>query len=246
MFEEELPNKKIGYLSPLPVIENGPYEFYQLVPKGILLVMIAVGLQEFTRKDVERVFSGIDHQLELLRERGVDVILQAGVPLPLIAGPDFLARLLSYIENRANVPATSTVLNVVAAIKHLDLKKIAVANKWSNQMNATLEEFFSRDGISVVGVNTRSMNPSEFVKLSSAQSITLGYELGRRALEEFPAADGVYIGGGTWLTLPIITKLESEFHKPVITNQIASVWHVLHLLNCWERIAEQGMLLNSD
>ena len=142
MFEHEIPKKKIGYLSPLPVIENGPYEFYQLVPKGILLVMIAVGLQEFTRQDVERVFSSIDHQIELLQERSVDIILQAGVPLPLLAGPDFLPRLLTYIENKANVPATSTVLNVVAAIKHLGLKKIAIANKWSNQMNATLEEFF--------------------------------------------------------------------------------------------------------
>ena len=126
----------------------------------------------------------IDHQIELLQERSVDIILQAGVPLPLLAGPDFLTRLLTYIENKANVPATSTVLNVVAAIKHLGLKKIAVANKWSNQMNATLEEFFTRDGISVVGVNTRSMNPSEFVKISSEQSMTLGYQLGRRALEE--------------------------------------------------------------
>ena len=246
MFEHEIPKKKIGYLSPLPVIENGPYEFYQLVPKGILLVMIAVGLQEFTRQDVERVFSAIDHQIELLQERSVDIILQAGVPLPLLAGPDFLTRLLTYIENKANVPATSTVLNVVAAIKHLGLKKIAIANKWSNQMNSTLEEFFTRDGISVIGVNTRSMEPSEFVKISSEQSMTLGYQLGRRALEDYPTADGVYIGGGTWMTLPIIAKLETEFRKPVITNQIASVWHVLHLLNCWERIAERGMLLNSD
>ena len=185
-------------------------------------------------------------RFELLRERSVDIILQAGVPLPLLAGPDFLARLLAYIENKANVPATSTVLNVVAAIKHLGLKKIAVANKWSNQMNATLKEFFTRDAISVVGVNTQSMNPSEFVKISSEQSMTLGYQLGRRALEDFPTADGVYIGGGTWLTLPIITKLEREFCKPVITNQIASVWHVLHLLKCWEPIAEPGLLLNSD
>jgi hypothetical protein len=35
MFEEFLPKKKIGVLSPLAVIDNSAYEFYQLVPRGI-------------------------------------------------------------------------------------------------------------------------------------------------------------------------------------------------------------------
>ena len=246
MFESDAPSKKIGYLSPLPVIENGPYEFYQLVPKGIIMVMIAVGLQEFTREDVERAFAPLDEQIQRLQERGVDIILQAGVPLPLLAGPDYLARLLAHIEAKTNLPATSTVLNVVAAAKHLGLRSIAVANKWSAAMNGTLGEFFSGDGISVAGVNTRSMVPSEFVKINSEQSMMLAYELGRGALEEFPTADGLYIGGGTWLTLPVITRLEEEFRKPVITNQIATVWHLLHLLGCWKSIPGHGVLLNGD
>jgi hypothetical protein len=30
--------------------------------------------------------------------------------------------------------------------------------------------------------------------------------------------EGVYIGGGAWLTLPVISRLEAEFGEPVITN----------------------------
>jgi len=246
MFDDDIPRHKIGCLSPLPVIDNGPYEFYQLVPRGIMMVMIPVGLQAFTREDVERVFAPIDEKLGLLMERGVEIIEQAGVPLPVLVGPDFLARLLDRIEKKTKVPATSTVLDVVAAAKHLGLQNIALANKWTQQMNDTLGEFFARGGVSVIGTSTRPMAPSEFVKIKSADNLSLAYELGRGALERFPAADGLYIGGGAWLTLPVITRLEEEFGKPVITNQVATVWHLLHLLNCWEPIAGRGRLMASD
>ena len=246
MFDDDIPRHKIGCLSPLSVIDNGPYEFYQLVPQGIMMVMIPVGLQTFTRADVERVFAPIDEKLEQLMERGVDIIQQAGVPLPLLVGPDFLSALLDRIEKKTHVPVTSTVLDVVASAKHLGLKRIAVANKWNQQMNDTLGEFFAQGGVSVVGASTRPMVPSEFVKISSGDNLSLAYELGREALEKFPGADGVYIGGGAWLTLPVITRLEAEFGKPVITNQVATVWHLLHLLNCWKPRAGYGRLMESD
>ncbi|MEE9550173.1 MAG: hypothetical protein V3W08_07220 [Candidatus Binatia bacterium] len=246
MFEEYVPKRKIGCLSPLPLIDNEPYEFYQLVPKGIMTVMIPLGLQHFTRGDVERVFASVDEQLELLLERGVDIVLQAGVPLPILVGPDFLDRLLAHMEEKTGVPATSTVLNVVAAAKHLGIKGIALANKWNDQMNETLGQFFARESISVTGTYTRSMVPSEFVKMTSLESLNLAYQLGRSALENNPSADGLYIGGGAWLTLPVVERLEHEFGKPVITNKVSTVWHLLHLLDCWNRIPGYGRLLDSD
>ena len=84
MFENDLPKRKIGVLTPLPVIDNGAYEFYRLVKDRIILVMIPVGLSEFTSKDVERVFSPIDSYLDKLMERRVDIVVQSGVPLPAL------------------------------------------------------------------------------------------------------------------------------------------------------------------
>ena len=40
MFEDYLPKRKIGTLCPLAVIDNHAYEFYQLVPSGVMLVMV--------------------------------------------------------------------------------------------------------------------------------------------------------------------------------------------------------------
>jgi maleate isomerase len=206
-------------------------------------VAVPLGLQEFTAEDVERVFEPIDRQLDLLLERGVDLVQQAGVPLPLLVGPEALQRLLDRIAARTKLPATSTVLDVVAATKQLGIAKIAIANKWTEAMNRTLAQFFAKEGISVVGANTQPMNPSEFVGMASDASLHLAYALGRGAFERYPDAEGVYIGGGAWLTLPVIGRLEAEFGKPVLTNQVATVWHTLQLLNCWAPIQGFGRLL---
>ena len=117
MFEQFVPKLKIGALKPLAVIDNSAYEFYRLAPPGVMLVMIPVGLDKFSKEDVERVFAPIDAYVDQLMERGVDLIMQSGVPLPLLLGVEAHDRLIDRIAKRSGKPATSSVLGVVAAAK---------------------------------------------------------------------------------------------------------------------------------
>ena len=48
MFEDAVPRLKIGALKPLSVVDNSAYEFYRIAPPGVMLVMIPVGLGEFS------------------------------------------------------------------------------------------------------------------------------------------------------------------------------------------------------
>jgi maleate cis-trans isomerase len=246
MFENDLPKRKIGILSPLSVIDNGAYEFYRLVKDRIMLVLIPVGLSEFSGKDVERVFAPINSYLDKLMERRVDIIVQSGVPLPALIGVEAHDRLIAHIKNYAGRPATSSVLGVVDAAKSLGIKKIAFANKWSETMNTTLGEFFSRGNIRVAGVASKVLAPSEFQKMSKEDNIELAYALGRQALIGLPEADGLYIGGGAWLSQPVAEALEAEFEKPVITNVAAQIRNVLKIVDCWTPIPGHGRLLGLE
>jgi len=241
--DDYFPLRKIGFLAPLPVIDNHAYEFYHLAPPRVMSVMIAVGLAEFSVQDVERVFAPIEQLTAQLAERGVDVVVQSGVPLPILIGREALERVLQRIEKVAGVPATSTVLCVVEAAQALGIQNVAVANKWTESMNASLAEFFAAGGIRTVGTSARPMAPAEFVKMDAAEALDLAYTLGRAALETNPEADGLYIGGGAWLTLPAILRLEQEFGKPVITNQVAVVWDVCRKLRCWQPKDGRGKLI---
>lgn len=245
MFEEFVPKHRVGFLSPLSVIDNAAYEFYKLAPPGMIAVMIPIGLGEFSAQDVERVFAPLEKILDKLMERNIDLVLQAGTPLPILIGVEAHDRLIARMQKYTGKPATSTVLSVTRAARHLGMKKIALVNKWSVPMNKVLGEFFAREGIDVCGAVTKELAPVDFVKIAADDHMRLAYELGRAALTENPDCDGLYVGGGTWLAEPVTRKLEQEFGKLVICNQTAQMWDILNILGDWRPIPGHNRLLAS-
>ena len=58
----------------------------------------------------------------------------------------------------------------------------------------------------------------------------LAYELSKKALADNPKADGIYLGGGTWISEPITRQLEKETGRIVICNQTAQMWDIQEIL----------------
>ena len=240
------PKRRLGTLSPLSATENGAYEFYRIAPRDVMNIYLPVGLKSFSAKDVERVFEPLDRLVEQLISRGADIIIQSGVPLPILIGVEAQAKLLDHIAKKSKLPVSSSVTAVVKAAKHMGIKNIAVANKWSAEMNGVLGEFFAQEGIKVAGVSSESMTPDKFLKMDTNAGIELAYDLGKRAIEDNPGCDGLYIGGGAWLALPVVEVLEKEFDLPCISNQDSSLWHSLHLVDYWKPTNVSNRLLAGD
>ena len=243
MFEGFIPSLKLGCLQPGAVIDNAPFEFYRLAPPGVMLVMVGVGLKEFSSQDVERAFAPLDRYLDQLMERGVHLVIQNGVPLPILIGIEAHDRMIAHMADYTGLPATSTVLSVVRAAADLGIRKIALANKWTEAMNRSLAAFFAREGVTVAGAATKSLHPHDFHQIPAGEHVQLAYELGRRAFLDHADCDAVYIGGGSWIAEPVAVRLEAEFGKPVLCNQAAVIRHTLKLLGAWTSIEGHSRLL---
>jgi maleate cis-trans isomerase len=230
MLDEILPTRKIGYLSPLAVIDNAAYEWYRLAPRGWMALFLSVGTTEFSGKEMDRIFAPLDSYLDQLMGRHIDLTLQAGTPLAVLMGIEKHDRMMAHIEDYTGKPATSTTLSVTRAAKHLGLKKIALVNKWSVPMNKVLGDFYAREGIAVCGASTKEMHPADFVKIKADDHIQIAYELGKQAFHDNPDCDGIYLGGGTWLSEPVTRLLEQETGKYVVCNQTAQIWDIQNLL----------------
>jgi maleate isomerase len=242
-WDDVMPHRVIGTLSPLSQTEYSAMEFYRIAPKDVLCLYVQVGLQKFSAEDVHRVFKPVEKLVDQLLQRNSDIIVQSGVPLPILIGVKAHDELMDRIQKYAKKPVSSSVAAVVNAAKHLGIKNIALGNKWSDEMNANLAEFFGRKGIKVAGVCSESMTPDKFAKMDCQAGMDLAYELGKRALEENPKADGLYVGGGAWLALPVMEFLEKEFDLPCISNQDCVLWDCLHQLDYWTPTKVSNRLL---
>jgi maleate cis-trans isomerase len=243
MFEQVVPELKIGWLQPSSVVDVAAYEFYHIAPPRVMLVILPLGRGEFSDVDAEQDLAALDDQIDHLASRGVHMIVQSGVPIPLLLGIDAHDRMIEHIATRSGLPATSTVLCVVRSAAHLGVKKLAMANIWDEAINKTLTKFFARAGVDICGWATKPMLFADFMQLSGADQLTLAYELGKRAFLDNPHCDAVYLGGGSWPAEPVATELEKEFGRPVISHRAAMVRHSLQLLNSWKPIPGHGRLL---
>lgn len=242
-FANFAPRRKIGLLKPLGVIDNAAYEFYRLAPPGIMAVMIPIGLGEFSAQDVERVFAPLDGYLDTLMSRGVDIVAQSGTPLPILIGIEAHDRMMRHMHERTGLPATSTVLAVVAAARDLGIRRIVHVNKWTQAMNRVLADFYEREGVATLGVTSKVLAPSEFTRIASRDNMRLAYELGKQAFADYPDCDGLYLGGGAWIAEPVARQLEAEYGKPVICNTSAMIRHCCKIVGAWTPVAGHSRLM---
>jgi maleate isomerase len=246
MWTRYTPKRRIGSLSPLPVIDYGALEFYRIAPKDVMTIYQPVGLAEFTARDVERVYKPLEKMVAGLLARDCDIIVQSGTPLPILIGLKAHDKLMKRIERVSDRVAGSTVTAVTGAAAHMGIKRIALANKWTPQMNKVLGRFFARDGVAIAGVSSQPMSPAEFPGLTTEDGMELAYQLGKAAIEQNKKADGLYLGGGAWLCFPVTVRLEKEYGIPCISNQDAQLWDFLHRVDYWEPIKGYNALLASD
>jgi maleate cis-trans isomerase len=232
-WEDSKPKRVIGTLTPLNMVEFIALEFYRIAPPGAMAFYMNMGVEKFSAEDVERAFKPVESMVETMVSRECDIIVQSGVPLPILIGVAAHDKLMDRIAKASGTPVSSSVTAVAKAARHLGIKKIALGNKWSDEMNACLGEFLAREGVGVAGVCSESMTPDMFLGMDTQKGMDLAYELGKTAITQNPSCDGLYVGGGAWLALPVVEFLEKEFDLPCISNQDSVVWDTLHQVDFW-------------
>src|SRR5262249_46316914 len=142
-------------------------------------------------------------------------------------------QLLARVRDRCGVPVLSSALNAVDAAQALGVRKLVVANKWNDTINRQLADFLGGWDVELVGSAAESQEPAPFPRAALREGAGRAYRLGREALERTPAADALFIGGGSWFADPAAERLEREIGKPVITSLNGAVRAILKTLGCW-------------
>ena len=172
------------------------------------------------------------------------------------AGPDVIAYnctagslvsplelLTDHISEVGRVPGVATGPAIVAALRALGVRRIALATPYHEPVNRHEIAFFAEHGIETVadrGLGIGAGGPDEYRNLSRVPP-EVAYRLARTV--DRPEAEALVISCADFATLPILPRLEAELGKPVVSSNLALFWAALRAGGVHDRPAGHGRLL---
>lgn len=236
---------RIGIITPSPGVENNAYEFYQLVPPGIVAVLTSLGVLGLSQDQYDLGLSRLPFALEELLRRSVDVVVQAGVPLVVTHGWGYEAHLLQEIRNLTAIPAVTDIGASISAMHALGIARVAMLSPFPEELEGQIVEYVRNDGIEVVA--TASLLDTVPFDLIARVPLAVPYRAAKQLVASAAGSiDGVWITGAYMPSVGIIGALEADLARPVVTAMQAMTWAGLQLAGVYETIQGYGQLFSHD
>jgi len=216
---------RIGNINP-SAGETFAYEFYQMVPKGVVLVLTSTNLKQLTVAELERTLGEFDQAAERLAWEKVDFIMVGGAPLIALKGIGSDKAISDRIMAATKIPTISVFTAVVEALRTLSVKNVVVATPYRDDVNERHKRFLEASGFivtSIKGIQVERERPADTANLPLHAS----YQLAKEAFLEAPDSDGILIPCARWRSALNIEKLEKDLKVPVVTNTQAIIWAAL-------------------
>jgi len=129
---------------------------------------------------------------------------------------------------KTGVPADSHAEATVAALAHVGARRVAIASRWSEQLNGALLAYLGQAELEVLTITTAGQWAKQAFSMSIEEGVKLAFQLGREAMKRAPKAEALLLAGGAWRSLAAVPILEDDYGIPVITNPIAQVWRLMN------------------
>ena len=161
-----------------------------------------------------------------LRAAGADVISLMGTSISFYRGPEFTESLRAAMQEATGVPCTTMSHAIVAALRRLGIRRVAVATSYIAGLNDKLVAYLTHAGFTVTAIEGMSITGVKEVGEVTTQALV---DLSKEVYARDSSADGIFISCGGLLTLDAIRQLEDELDVPVTASSPAGFWDVVRL-----------------
>tara|TARA_B100000965_G_C19544686_1_gene737200 strand:+ start:504 stop:1253 length:750 start_codon:yes stop_codon:yes gene_type:complete len=133
-----------------------------------------------------------------------------------------------------STPITSTI----KAFKKMDIKKIALFTPYSDSVNKTILEYFTKMNIKVLSFTSLNLElESDIAKVDPNYLLEILTNL------EIEQADALFISCTALPVLNILDKLENKIKKPVLSSNQSLIWDTIRSIGYKSPIKGYGKLL---
>ncbi|TFZ00597.1 arylmalonate decarboxylase [Ramlibacter henchirensis] len=204
------------------VPQDGPDLYgdrYEFIARGL-------GIAAVSPEGFDPVVDTILDRARELRAAGAEVISMMGTSLSFYRGQAFTDQLRSSMQQATGVPCTTMSHAVIAALRRLGVRKVAVATSYIDDLNQRLVDYLTGAGFTVTAIEGMSMTGVEAMGEVPTQALV---DLSLKVFEKDRSAQGIFISCGGLLTLEAIRQLEDRLGVPATASSPAGFWDVVRL-----------------
>ncbi|MFI6679367.1 maleate cis-trans isomerase [Kribbella sp. NPDC050470] len=153
-----------------------------------------------------------------------DAVMWACTSGSFVFGPEGARNQASGVAQALGVPASSTSLAFVDACRALDVRRVAVAASYPEDVATHFVRFLTAGGVEVVAMGSHGI-------ITAAEVGTLDPErvVAMVKAADHPDAEAILVPDTAMHTLQIVDDLEAAVGKPVLTANQVTVWKGLQL-----------------
>jgi maleate isomerase len=146
------------------------------------------------------------------------------------------AELVARIERETGVPFITAFQSVVAALAHLEVKRVALATPYAADTTAQTKANLEAHGLEVVNAG-RLDNVRNIYEETAERAYGLALQV------DVPQAQAVFLSGVGMPTVASLSRMEQALGKPCISSAAAMLWNALRVAGVPDPIPGFGVLL---
>jgi len=230
---------KIGVIVP-PSNTVNEAEFNRVAPDGVSFHFTRSPLHtQPETDDFKQMLEDLQTAMSDLNACMVDYATYACTAGSMACPPQLL---LKTMTDNGRLPANSTALAIIEALRALGANRIVMASPYTPETNDHEQKYLENHNIKVLGSVGLSLNTSlEKIQEISRIPPTRVFEHARAADQE--DAEALLICCTDFNTFDAIEPLEQALGKPVISSNSATLWHCLRGAGISDPIYGLGKLL---
>lgn len=169
-----------------------------------------------------------------------DAVMWACTSGSFVFGPRGAQQQVAAVAAAAGVPASSTSIAFVDALRHLNIRRVAIAASYPDDVAQHFVRFLSAGGAEVISMGSHGI-------YTAAEVGTLGPDqvIAMVTAADHPDAEAVLVPDTAMHTLTIVDRLEAAVGKPVLTANQVTVWKGLNLLGPVRSLPGLGALFGA-
>lgn len=183
-----------------------------------------------------RLAAGADE----LRTRRVAAVVWACTSGSFVYGWDGAREQVRELAERSQVPASSTSLGFVNAVRELGVARVAIAATYPGDVAQCFVDFLADAGVGV-----SDLSPSGVMTATEAGELKEEDVLHMVSAADRRDADAVLVPDTALHTVDLLPRLERLCGKPVLTANQVSMWEALRLAGRADVHAPAGRLFTS-